>query len=296
VPYGAVDHKFWTNGAAKRLLNDTEKLAFLYLLTSPHSNMIGFYRLPLQYMAHDLEWTVDEARDMMKRLCQEETGPLVMYDYAREVVLIPAHLKYNSPGKGNREAGAMSQLDELPPTPLHHEFWGCVRKHASSLRQLQSKAQGKAKSESSISLFEVIGESPESGPITAVVTDTVGDAVDRVLVRINELREKSWNWARYTPLTTKHDQNVKHLGGRLSEGCSEADLILIAEYKAASDGGDEDSRKYFTPNTLYNTKNFEGNLALARDWDAKGRPSVGRKQQRGARGRADSEYAGVVRR
>ncbi len=94
----------------------------------------------------------------------------------------------------------------------------------------------------------------------------------RVIARLNELREFSWTWARYTPLSAKYAKNVEHINGRLADGFAEADLILVLEYLAAVDGGKEDSRKYFDCVTPFNTKNFERNLAMARDWDARGRP------------------------
>ena len=97
-------------------------------------------------------------------------------------------------------------------------------------------------------------------------------AVKRVIERLNELREQSWHWARYTPLSSKYAKNVEHINGRLADGFAESDLILVLEYLAAVDGGKEESRKYFDCVTPFNTKNFERNLAMARDWDARGRP------------------------
>jgi len=120
-------------------------------------------------------------------------------------------------------------------------------------------------------------------------------AIEKILARINELRKSSWDWCQFTPLSSKYAKNVEHIGGRLRDGYTEADLILIAEYRAVADGSDENSRKFYVPNTLYNTKNVEGNLALAREWDARGRPSS--KHRSGprnvARGRDPSEYENV---
>ncbi len=97
-------------------------------------------------------------------------------------------------------------------------------------------------------------------------------AADRVLARLNELRKASWSWAKYTPLSARHAKNVEHIKGRLHEGYAEADLVLVLEYLAVVDGGKDESRKYFDSVTPFNTKNFERNLVMARDWDARGRP------------------------
>ncbi len=105
----------------------------------------------------------------------------------------------------------------------------------------------------------------------AAESQTDGPAV-RIIARLNELRSSAWNWARYTPLSAKYAKNVEHINGRLADGFEEPDLVLVLEYLAAVDGGKEESRKYFDCVTPFNTKNFERNLAMARDWEARGRP------------------------
>lgn len=95
----------------------------------------------------------------------------------------------------------------------------------------------------------------------------------RIIDRLNELRKQSWDWARYTPLSGKYAKNVEHINGRLGDGYAESDLILVLEYLSSIDGGREESRKYFDCVTPFNTKNFERNLAMARDWEARGRPA-----------------------
>jgi hypothetical protein len=100
------------------------------------------------------------------------------------------------------------------------------------------------------------------------------EAAERVLAALNELRASSWTWARYTPLSAKHAKNVEHIRGRLREGYAVADLVLVLEYLASVDGGKDASRRYFDSVTPFNTKNFERNLAMARDWEARGRPAT----------------------
>lgn len=111
-------------------------------------------------------------------------------------------------------------------------------------------------------------EQEEKGPLTQQIID-----------RLNELRKQSWDWARYTPLSAKYAKNVEHINGRLGDGYAKSDLILVLEYLASVDGGKEESRKYFDCVTPFNTKNFERNLAMARDWEARGRPQTKSREQ-----------------
>ncbi|MCX5730892.1 MAG: hypothetical protein NTY18_05970 [Deltaproteobacteria bacterium] len=131
-----------------------------------------------------------------------------------------------------------------------------------------------------VSLLPLLASRHENGPATQRAERNSIDpqseaetaAAERVLVRLNKLRQASWVWAKYTPLSARHAKNVEHIKGRLREGYGESDLVLVLEYLAAVDGGRDSSRRYFDSVTPFNTKNFERNLAMARDWDARGRP------------------------
>ncbi len=111
------------------------------------------------------------------------------------------------------------------------------------------------------------------------------ERIERIIDRLNLLRERSWDWARYTALSAKHAKNVEHISGRLREGYTMEDLMLVLDYFATTDGGKEESRRYFNCVTPFNTKNFERNLAMARDWEARGRRSPGRKPPGTSRGK-----------
>jgi len=56
--YGKVYTAFWTSEDARSLSEDGRILA-LYLLTCPHGNMIGCFRLTNAYAADDLMWPIE---------------------------------------------------------------------------------------------------------------------------------------------------------------------------------------------------------------------------------------------
>jgi hypothetical protein len=150
-----------------------------------------------------------------------------------------------------------------------------------------------------VSRLPLLGSQSTNGPAThradrdGANPQSEADAVaaERVLVRLNELRQASWVWAKYTPLSARHAKNVEHIKGRLREGYGESDLVLVLEYLAAVDGGKDSSRKYFDSVTPFNTKNFERNLAMARDWGARGRPpGAGSIAQQAAAGHDPAIY------
>ena len=126
---------------------------------------------------------------------------------------------------------------------------------------------------------------PEKRPARASKKDEAKRRVQRIIDHLNGLRERSWEWAQYSPLSARYAKNVEHINGRLRDGYGEEDLILVLDYLAAADGGKEESRRYFNCVTPFNTKNFESNLAMARDWEARGRQTPGPKRPGTSRGK-----------
>ncbi len=61
---------------------------------------------------------------------------------------------------------------------------------------------------------------------------------------------------------------------RLQDGASLADLKLVIDHAVARWGNNEKMREYIRPKTLFGPENFPGYLAAARDWEARGRPSL----------------------
>jgi len=134
-----------------------------------------------------------------------------------------------------------------------------------------------------------IAELPDTRPSSP--EDPMELVIVRIIDHLNRLRSRSWDWAQYTPLSAKYAKNVEHIGGRLSDGYTEDDLTLVLDFLAATDGGKEESRRYFNCVTPFNTKNFESNLAMARDWSARGRPkSTGPSSSQAAWGHDPAIY------
>jgi hypothetical protein len=117
-------------------------------------------------------------------------------------------------------------------------------------------------------------------------TELPNDDLEKVLKRLNELREQNWEWESYRPLTSKHKKNTEHITALLKDGATVDELIVVLEWKAAMDKGEESSRRFFDCVTPFRPKHWENNIAMASDWDAKGRPAKpsgnGKKNERDA--------------
>jgi hypothetical protein len=69
--YGKVFTAFWTSSDVLAM-NEDERTLALYLLTCPHGNMLGCYRLPVAYVAEDLRWAQERAAEALAGLVSKD--------------------------------------------------------------------------------------------------------------------------------------------------------------------------------------------------------------------------------
>ncbi|MGB9780641.1 hypothetical protein [Caldanaerobacter sp.] len=124
--YTRVESRFWQD-EKMRLVSDDARYLMLYLLTSPHRNVLGFYFLPEPYACFDLGWTTERFRKALGELL---ANGLVKYDETAHVVLIINFLKHNPLENHNQVKSATQKLDEIPKTPLLRDFYETVKKYA----------------------------------------------------------------------------------------------------------------------------------------------------------------------
>jgi hypothetical protein len=124
--YIRVASKFWQDEKVKALSDDA-KLLYLYVLTSPHSNMAGYYVLPKPYVAYDLNWLPERLDKAFSELLKQG---LVKYCKQSDVVLIPNFLKYNPIQNQNQAKGAARRVAELPSNTLREDFRTVLERYA----------------------------------------------------------------------------------------------------------------------------------------------------------------------
>jgi len=85
--YGTVPSDLWLGERLPgfRKLSSEAKLLALYLLSSPHANMLGLYKLPLAYMAGDIGLTNEAVRAALNEL---ENAHLASYDDETEYMFV----------------------------------------------------------------------------------------------------------------------------------------------------------------------------------------------------------------
>jgi hypothetical protein len=108
-------------------LDHTTMLVYLYVLSCPHRFSEGLYRLPVPYVAADLNLTPQEATEALERL---RAARKIEYDSAAGVVFDRSALTVLPPKSPEQIKGAIRKLRQVPRTPLLVELHAMAAIHS----------------------------------------------------------------------------------------------------------------------------------------------------------------------
>lgn len=108
--YGKVHSSFWASPSIRGLSDDGKMLA-LYLLTSPHSNIIGAFRLPDGYACEDLEWSPERVAKGFDELF---ANGFANRCETTKWVWVVKHLAWNPPENPNQRKSAAKIAGTIP--------------------------------------------------------------------------------------------------------------------------------------------------------------------------------------
>jgi len=147
--YGKVSSQFWTGKTGKSLRGNAEtQLLALYLVTSPHANMIGVYHCPIMYMAHETGMTIEGASKALQSLI--EAG-FCTFDEDDEVIWVhemAAHqIGLGLSPKDKRVKGVQKQFANISQSLIRRGFWERYREefHLGNLGQKASPLEAPSK-------------------------------------------------------------------------------------------------------------------------------------------------------
>lgn len=87
--YGQIQSSYWQT-ASEEVWSDDAKIIGAYLLTGPHTNGLGCFRLPAAYIADDFGWSMKRIEATFKELSRHE-----FCERYGAVILIPKFLRWN---------------------------------------------------------------------------------------------------------------------------------------------------------------------------------------------------------
>ena len=116
--YQKVLTQIWHDEKFQELSERGQRL-FLYLLTSPHSNLIGTYVVKPGYSCEDLKWSKEV---LNKGLIEVLTEGMISYDKLTGVVFIKKYLCHNPITNPNQLKAAKKIVKSLPKTFILQEL------------------------------------------------------------------------------------------------------------------------------------------------------------------------------
>ncbi|MDQ8918309.1 hypothetical protein RFH39_08535 [Acinetobacter baumannii] len=138
--YGKVSPHFWTGITGKKLRQTPEGLIVaMYLMTSPHANMLGLYYMPLLYIAHETGLGFEGASKGLQSAC--EAG-FCSYDEATETVWVHEMARFQVAESlkpaDNRCKNVQKEYDSLPSSPYLSSFFD---KYAQAFCMTQKRGE-----------------------------------------------------------------------------------------------------------------------------------------------------------
>ncbi|WP_075175323.1 hypothetical protein [Acinetobacter indicus] len=123
--YAKVSPHFWTGSTGKQLRQCPESLVVsMYLMTSPHANMLGLYYIPLLYVAHETGLGMEGAS---KGLQWASEAGFCSYDHDSEMVWVHEMARFQVADKlkstDKRSIGVQNEYNSLPPNPFLADFF-----------------------------------------------------------------------------------------------------------------------------------------------------------------------------
>jgi hypothetical protein len=123
--YSKVSGQFWTGKTGRLLRGDMQaQIVALYLMTSPHANMIGVFLCPLVYIAHETGSPLEGASKGLQRLC--EAG-FCSYDDDSETVWVHEMARFqlgdDLKASDNRVKDIQKQYAALPESLMKQHFF-----------------------------------------------------------------------------------------------------------------------------------------------------------------------------
>ncbi|QKN27803.1 DNA-binding protein [Escherichia coli] len=124
--YATISPQFWLGDTGRKLRKSGPEsmVVALYMMTSPHSNMLGLYYLPVLYIAHETGLDPEGASKGLQMAC--EAG-FCSYDHDSEVVWVHEMAAWQvgeslKPGD-NRCAGVRNEYSALLENPFLSSFY-----------------------------------------------------------------------------------------------------------------------------------------------------------------------------
>lgn len=209
--YGRVYSSFWQSQDIRELSEDGRTMA-IYLMTCPHANLIGCFRLPDAYAADDLQWSSERVREGFVEL--EDKG-FATRDEGSKWLVIHKYLKWNAFENGNVAIAASKAFDQVPSIPLKAKLaaalleFGCHLKepfanHLQTLLEPFANPEPDPEPEPEPILNQIQNLNPTGTTFAAPPAEDAAQPVKRAARKPKEPAPSAETWEAYASAYRRH--------------------------------------------------------------------------------------------
>jgi len=249
--YRKLDPRFWKDEKIRHL-SQIEKLISLYAFTG-QSNRIGLFSFSPGEAVEDLGLSRQTFAKGFGKVCKILS---LGGDSEARVLYLPTWWKYNHPENPNVLKSILTDLHELPQTPLITEFSSNLRYLSETFHQTFREGLGKPSPKRMPHQEQQQEQEQEQEIGEEASPNSSSPIVEKTIRRLNELAGTSFR--------PDSKVTVKHINARISEGYTLEDFEAVLESKWHEWRDNSDMRKFYRPQTLFSPEHFEGYLQAAK--------------------------------
>lgn len=235
--YRSIQLSFWTDSKVVDDFTPEDRYFYLYLMTNPHTNLIGCYEVSVRQIASETGYSQDVVERLLDRM--ENIHEVIRYSRDTKEVLIMNWGKYNWTKSLDFQRALSKQIEGIK-TPEYRSF---IEKSIEGLNRVYRGSADPV--ETSV---------PVSVSINNTNNSDIENDLDIIKEIINYLNTKSFKNYRYTP-----DKTKRVIRARLHEGFTVDDFKKVIDNKCNEWLNDQKMNTYLRPETLFGTK-FESYL------------------------------------
>lgn len=229
--YRTVQMEFWTDPKVIDDFTPEDKYFYLYLITNPHTNLIGCYEISLKQMSDETGYTRETIEKLIDRFAN--IHQVIKFSKSNKEILLLNWNKHNWTKSEKLDKPLVSQYQSVKTT----EF----RKF---LAEILNEREG-------VQIPYQYGMDT-----TVTVTDTITNTVTKYIKDIIDY----FNNICGTKYTYRNETINRYIRARLEEGHTVDDFKLVIDKKFNDWHEDKKMVDYLRPETLFCSKHFESYL------------------------------------
>lgn len=244
--YGQIQCSFWSDPDIQGVSDDA-KLIALYLLSGPHSNGLGCYRMPDGYIQADTGMTTQT----ISKGFAELFGIGFCYRCeSTKFVLLPKFLKWNPVANQNVGSARVKEFKAIPEKFTYYsELCVSMLEYANHIPNgFETVLKGYAKPDPT----RPDPTKPDPDQTKDPTEDNLPSKLDDAGEILDYLNHKTGKSFKH--VTT----NIDLIKARIKEGHSAHDIMAVIDRKCSEWPPGNEFHKYLRPETLFGARKFNG--------------------------------------